>query len=198
MAAFQSLGISDDTKERLNKLVIRVATISADHFRKRGSRFSSPADLLGSRFCSSFRTSAIWIWVKEKWWGLWRVAVEGAGQLTGVGVAMWKAWPAVEKCLLKFSIIVDLSVVTVFPSLRAVGSWEEVLLFSMDLTVSQNFFELVLQDANFCLKKLALAFLTSCVYLFLTTLKSCISRGLFDANAKCHSFCAGQGQTGLE
>ena len=47
---------------------------------------------------------------------LWRVAVEGAGQLTGVGVARWKAWPAVEKCLLKFSIIVDLSVVTVFLS----------------------------------------------------------------------------------
>ena len=47
------------------------------------------------------------------------------------------------------------------------GSWEEVLLFSMDFTVSpQNFFELVLQDANFCLKKLALAFLTACVYFF--------------------------------
>jgi hypothetical protein len=30
-AAFQSLGISDDTKERLNKLVIGVATISADN-----------------------------------------------------------------------------------------------------------------------------------------------------------------------
>ena len=59
-----------------------------------------------------------------------------------------------RECLLKFSIIVDLSVVTVFPSLRAVGSWEEVLLFSMDFTVSQNIFELVLQDANFCLKKL--------------------------------------------
>ena len=54
--------------------------------------------------------------MKEKCWGLGRVAVEGAGQLTGVGVARWKAWPAVEKCLLKFSIIVDLSVVTVFPS----------------------------------------------------------------------------------
>ena len=27
---------------------------------------------------------------------------------------------------------------TVFPSLSAVGSWEEVLLFSMDFTVSQN------------------------------------------------------------
>ena len=80
-----------------------------------------------------------------------------------VGVARWKAWPAVEK--LKFSIIVDLSVVTVVPSLSAVGNWEEVLLFSMDFTVYQNFFELVLQDANFCLKKLALAFLTACVFL---------------------------------
>ena len=45
-----------------------------------------------------------------------RVAVGDAGQLTGVEVARWKAWPAVEKCLLKFSIIVNLSVVTVFPS----------------------------------------------------------------------------------
>ena len=112
--------------------------------------------------------------------------------LTGVGVARWKAWPAVEKCLLKFSIIVDLSVVTVFPSLRAVSSWEEVLIFSMDFTVSQNFFELVLQDANFCLKKLALAFLTACVYLFQTYLKSCM---LIKNATGC--FCAGQGQTGL-
>ena len=56
--------------------------------------------------------------------------MEGAGQLTRVGVARWTAWPTIEKCLLKFSIIVDLSVVTVFPSFRAVGSWEEVLLFS--------------------------------------------------------------------
>ena len=54
----------------------------------------------------------------------------------------------------------------------------------MDFTVSQNFFDVVLQDANFCLKKLALAFLTACEYLFLTSLKSCISRGLFDANAE--------------
>uniref|UniRef100_A0A4W5PJ96 Myosin motor domain-containing protein n=1 Tax=Hucho hucho TaxID=62062 RepID=A0A4W5PJ96_9TELE len=37
--AFQSLGISDDTKERLNRLVIGVATILADNSRKRGSRF---------------------------------------------------------------------------------------------------------------------------------------------------------------
>ena len=48
--------------------------------------------------------------------------------------------------------------------------------------MSQTFFEFLLQDANFCLKKLALAFLTACVYWFLTSLKNCISRGLFDAN----------------
>ena len=64
-AAFQSLGISDDMKERKNRLVIGVATMAVDSFRNRGSRLSSPADLYGSRFCSSFRTSAIWIWVKE-------------------------------------------------------------------------------------------------------------------------------------
>ena len=95
-----------------------------------------------SRFCSSFRTSAIWIWVKEKSGRLGRVAVGSAGLLTGVGVARWKAWPAIEKVLLKFSIIVDLLVVTVFPSLSAVGSWEDVLFLSMDFTVSQDFFEL--------------------------------------------------------
>ena len=43
--SFQSLGISDDTKERLNRLVIGVATMAADNFIKRGSRLSSPADL---------------------------------------------------------------------------------------------------------------------------------------------------------
>ena len=53
----------------------------------------------------------------------------GAELLTGVRVARL--------------IIVDLSVVTVFPSLSAVGSWEEVLLFSMDFTVSQNFLQFV-------------------------------------------------------
>ena len=66
----------------------------------------------------------------------------------------------VEKCLLKFSIIVDLSLVTEFPIPSAVGSSEEVFLFSIDFTVSQNFFELVLQEVNFCLKTLALAFLS--------------------------------------
>jgi hypothetical protein len=88
----------------------------------------------------------------------------GGGELlAGVGVARRKLWPAVEKCLSKFSIILELSVVTVFPTLSAVGSWEEVLLFSMDFTVSQNVLELELQDANFCLKKLAFAFLTVCI-----------------------------------
>jgi hypothetical protein len=51
-----------------------------------------------------------------------QVAVGGAELLTGVGVARWKAWAAVEKCLLKFSIIIDLSVVTTFPCLSPVGS----------------------------------------------------------------------------
>ena len=91
-----------------------------------------------------------------------------------------------RKCLLKFSNIADLSVVIVFPSLSAVGSWEEVLLFSMDFTVSQNFWEFVLKDVHFCLKKLAFAFLIACIYWFLTFKKSCISRGLFDANAVRH------------
>jgi hypothetical protein len=112
--------------------------------------------------------------------------VGGAELLAGVGVARRKAWPAVEKCLLKFSIIMDLSVVTVFSSLSAVGIWEEMLLFSMDFTVSQNFLELVLQDANFCLKKLSFAFQTDCVYWFLTSLKIFISQGLFKASAVHH------------
>ena len=89
---------------------------------------------------------------------LGQVAVGGAGLSSRIGVVRWKAWPAVEKCLLQFSIIMDLSGVTVFPSLSAVVSWEEVLLFSMDFTASQNLLEFVLQDANFCLKKVALAF----------------------------------------
>ena len=101
-AAFQSFGISDDTKERLNRLVIGVATLAADSFRKRGSRLSSPADLYGSGFCSYFRTSAIWIWAKEKLGRLGQVAEGVAELLASVGVARRKAWPAVEKCLLKF------------------------------------------------------------------------------------------------
>jgi hypothetical protein len=157
-AAFQSLNISDDTKERLNRLVIGVATRVVDNFRNRGSRLSSPADLYGSRICSSFRTSAIWIWVKAKLGRLGHVAAGGVELLARVGEARWKAWPAVEKCFLKFSIIVDLSAVTVFPSLSAVGSWEEVLSFSVDLTVSQNFLEFELQNANFCLTKASLCF----------------------------------------
>jgi hypothetical protein len=79
--------------------------------------------------------------VKEKRGRLEQVAAGGAEMFAGVVVARWKAWPAVEKCLLKISIIVDLLVVTEFPILSAVGSWEEVLLFSKDFTVPQNLFE---------------------------------------------------------
>jgi hypothetical protein len=56
--------------------------------------------------------------------------------------------------------VATMVVVTVFPNLSAVGSWEEVLLFFMDFTVSQNVLELELQEVHFCLKKLAFAFLT--------------------------------------
>ena len=65
--------------------------------------------------------------MKEKQGRLGQVAVGGEELLAGVVVARRKAWPAVEKCLLKFSIIMNLSVETVFPSLSAVGSG---LLFS--------------------------------------------------------------------
>ena len=92
MAAFQSLGISDDTKERLNRLVIGVATISADNFRKRGSRLSSLADLYGSRFCSSFRTSAIWIWI-------WRTEKAGASRCGGCG-AVGRGWSSQEESVI--------------------------------------------------------------------------------------------------
>ena len=51
-AAFQSLRISDDTKERLNRLVIGVATILAGNFKRRGSRLSSPADCRGPGFAA--------------------------------------------------------------------------------------------------------------------------------------------------
>ena len=40
--------------------------------------------------------------------------------------------------LLQSSIIMDLSVVTVSHSLSAVGSWEEVLLLSMDFSVPKH------------------------------------------------------------
>uniref|UniRef100_A0A8C7HZ05 Rap guanine nucleotide exchange factor 4 n=1 Tax=Oncorhynchus kisutch TaxID=8019 RepID=A0A8C7HZ05_ONCKI len=102
--------------------------MSADNFRE-------GPDCLVQLICRDpdFRTSAIWIWEKR---GRFRpVVAVGAELLAGVGVARWKAWPAVERCLLKFSCIVDLLMMTVFPSLSAVGSWEEVLLFSMDFSV---------------------------------------------------------------
>jgi hypothetical protein len=58
--------------------------------------------------------------------------------------------------------------------------------YSQWTLVSKTFLKLELQDANFCLKKLTFAFLTDCVYWFLTSLKSLISRGLFDASAFRH------------
>jgi hypothetical protein len=114
-------------------------------FRKRGSRLSRLADFVGIQILQLIQN--IWICVKDKWGRLGKVAVGVQGCWPGVRVARWKAWPSIEKCLLKFSIIVDLSGVTVFPSLSAVGSWEEVLL--QDFTLSQNLLEFVLQDANF-------------------------------------------------
>ena len=62
--------------------------------------------------------------------------------------------------MIDYRRFIDFSAVIVFPILSAVGSCEVVLLFSMDFTLSQHFLDLVLQDANLCLKKLALAFLT--------------------------------------
>ena len=91
-AAFQSLWISDDTKERLKRLVMGVAIMEADNFRKRGSRLSSPAVLYGSRFCSSFRTSAICIWVKEKLGRLGQVAVGGC-------CAVGRGWGSQEESM---------------------------------------------------------------------------------------------------
>ena len=53
--------------------------------------------------------------------------------------------------------------------------------------VSKNFLEIQLAiGCKFLFEKLAFAFLTACVYWFLTSLKSCTSRGLFDANAERH------------
>jgi hypothetical protein len=63
-----------------------------------------------------------------------------------------------------------------------------VFLSSVDFTVSRNFFEFVLQMANFCLRKLALAFLDACVYWFAGFPVGCMSRGLFDAGAERHSW----------
>jgi hypothetical protein len=77
--------------------------------------------------------------VKQTLGRLGQVTAGGAELLAGVGVARRKSWPAVEKCFLKFSIFMDLLVVTVFPVLSTVDSWEEVFLFSMDFTVSQTF-----------------------------------------------------------
>ena len=71
---------------------------------------------------------------------------------------------------------------TVFPSLSAVGSWEQVLSFSIDFSVPK-LFGVRTTGCKFLFEKLAFAFLTDCVYWFLTSLKSCISWRLFDASA---------------
>ena len=92
-----------------------------------------------------------------------------------------------RKMLVEMIVYRRFIMVTVLPSLSAVGSWEKVLLFSMEFTVFQNFLELGLQDANICFKKLAFAFRTDCVYW-----------GLFDANAVHTTGCAGQGQSSQE
>ena len=93
---------------------------------------------------------------------LGQVAVGGAELLTGVGVARWKAWPAVGKCLLKFSIIVDLLVATVFPCLSAVGSCEEVLLFSMDFSVPEHL-GVCAAGCTFLFEKASLCLLPVCI-----------------------------------
>ena len=96
--------------------------------------------------------------MKEKWGRLGRVAVEGAGQLTGVRVDRRKAWPAVEKYLLKFSIIVDLSLVTVFPILSAVGSWEGGALILHGLYNVRKLFGVRATGCKFLLENASLCF----------------------------------------
>ena len=89
-----------------------------------------------------------------------------------------------------------------WPTSKLCLGWNNTLSFSRILNMVQKtnknvFFCISLyyllpdlmcyiQDSNLCLKKLAFAFLTACVYWFLTSLKSCISWGLLDANAERH------------
>ena len=53
--------------------------------------------------------------------------------------------------------------VTVFPSLSAVGSWEEVLLFSMDFSVAE-LFGVRATGCEFLLEKASLCF-PDCLYI---------------------------------
>jgi hypothetical protein len=89
----------------------------------------------------------------------------------------------------------DLSVVTVFPSLSAVGTWEEVLLLSMEFTVSPPKNGISAAGCKFLFEK-ALAFLTACVYCFLTSLKVAY-RGDYSKLVQYATgcFCAVQGQS---
>ena len=70
------------------------------------------------------------------------------------GVARWKAWPAVEKCLLKL----DLSVVTVFPSLSAVGSWEGGALILHGLYSVPEIFGVCATGCKFLFEEASLGF----------------------------------------
>ena len=85
----------------------------------------------------------------------WASSCGGVELLALVGVARRKAWPAVEKCLLEFLIIMDLSVVTLLPSLSAVGSWEEVL---HGLYSAPTLFGVRTTGCKFLLEKASLGF----------------------------------------
>ena len=71
MAAFQSLGISDDTKERLNKLVIEVATILADNLER-----ESP-DCLAQLICRDSDFAALLLHLGEGEAGAWASCCSG-------------------------------------------------------------------------------------------------------------------------
>ena len=71
---------------------------------------------------------------------LGQVAVGGAVLLTGLGVARWKAWPAIEKCLLKFANYSGFISGDSGDSVdSAVGSWEEVYYSPWTLQCPRTF-----------------------------------------------------------
>ena len=77
--------------------------------------------------------------MKEKRGVLGPVAAGCSELLAGVGVTRWKAWSAVEKCLLKLLIIVDLSVVTVFLSLSQWAAGKRWSYFPWTLQCPRTF-----------------------------------------------------------
>ena len=64
--------------------VIGVAIIGAANFKNKGSKLSSPADLNGTRFCNSIKTSTVWMWAKEKSGRLTEGTVD-SGEFIAVG-----------------------------------------------------------------------------------------------------------------